>query len=272
MSTSKGRAADKVVIVTGSTRGVGKGIAKVLAAEGAKVVVCGRNQDNGAQTVADIKNAGGEASFFKMDITQEQGFIDVVDFTVKKYGKLTTMINNAAGTDPTLALRDGPVTEIELSSWDALLRADLTSVFLGCKHSVRQMIKQGEGGTVINVSSLSGISSHGGHDAYAASKAGVNALTRVMANTYSQSNIRTNGIGLGFVPTENPVHQKVAQNPEIRKAFFTRLGTPADVGHLCVYLATEESGFLTGATIPLDGGASIKSLVPGIEHDPTVRP
>lgn len=259
---NKGRAAGLVAIITGSTRGVGKGIAVQMASEGAKVVITGRSKENGDKVVAEIEALGGAASFFQLNITEEKDFIGAVEFAVDRYGKLTTMINNAAGTDSSVAVKDGPLTEITLDSWNELLKLNLTSYFLGSKYAVKQMIKQGEGGTVVQVSSLAGISSQAGFDAYAAAKGGINAMTRVMANTYSRFKIRTNAIGLGFVPTENPEHQQVAALPSIKDAFFTRLGTPIDVGHLCMFLATEESAFLTGAVIPFDGGASLNIKIP----------
>lgn len=250
----------KVAIVTGSTSGIGIGIARLFAAEGAKVVICGRREEKGQAVVERIKNEGGEASYHFMDITVTESIEKLFEDTAEKYGKIDILVNNAAN----VALKDGRVDELTLEMWDAIFQSDIRGTFYATKCVIPYMQKNKNGGSIVNIGSMASCGGDLGSTAYACAKAGVDLLTQSTALQYGKQNIRCNCVRPGLIVTpENEAHV-----PQPVKDIFTsnimvnRYGCPEDIGHMCVYLASDESSYVTGQIVNVDGGLN--------SHVPTV--
>lgn len=241
----------KVAIVTGSTSGIGIGIARLFAAEGAKVVVCGRRAEKGQAVVDRIVADGGEASYHFMDITQTESIEKLFADTAERYGKIDVLVNNAAN----VALKDGRVDELTLDMWDDIFRSDMRGTFYATKCVLPYLQKNG-GGSIVNIGSMASCSGDLSSTAYACAKAGVDKLTQYTALQYGKQNIRCNCVRPGLIVTpENEAHV-----PQMLKDIFTdnimvnRYGCPEDIGHMCVYLASDESEYVTGQIVNVDGG------------------
>ena len=241
----------KVAIVTGSTSGIGIGIAKLYAAEGAKVVICGRRAEKGQAVVDEIVKAGGEASYHYMDITDTASIESLMKDTVEKYGKLDILVNNAAN----VALKDGRVDELTVEMWDAIFQSDMRGTFYTTKCALPYLAQNG-GGSIVNIGSMASCAGDLGSTAYACAKAGVDMLTQSVALQYGKQNIRCNCVRPGLIVTpENSAH-----TPEtVRQVFMNsilgnRYGCPEDIGYLCVYLASDESEYMSGQVLNMDGG------------------
>ncbi|MGM9618481.1 MAG: SDR family NAD(P)-dependent oxidoreductase [Oscillospiraceae bacterium] len=242
----------KVAIVTGSTSGIGVGIARLFAAEGAKVVICGRREAKGQAVVDLIKGEGGEASYHFMDMTVLESVDQLIADTAEKYGKIDILVNNAAN----VGLKDGRVDELTLEMWDAILQSDLRGTFYTTQQVLPYMQKNENGGSIINIGSMASCAGDLGSTAYACAKAGVNMLTQYTALQYGKQNIRCNCVRPGLIVTP----ENEARVPQALKDIFTsnimvnRYGCPEDIGHLCVYLASDESSYVTGQIMTVDGG------------------
>lgn len=249
-----GRLADKVALITGSGGGQGRAAAVMFAQEGAKVVVTDIKVEGGNETVELVKAAGGEAVFQETDVSNAADIKTAVDCAVKAYGGLHIMYNNAA----VLHKRDTTVTDLEEEMWDFVLNVNLKSVYLGCKHAIPEMTKVG-GGSIINVSSLAGILGVGNVHAYTAAKGGVVSLTKAIATAYAAKNIRCNAICPGAVDTPMMAHVLHSANPKrlerVAKSHpLGRVGTPEDVASMGLFLASDESSWVTGSVFTVDGG------------------
>ena len=246
------RLKDKVAIVTGSTSGIGVGIARLFVAEGAKVVVCGRRQEKGQAVVDEITKDGGEASYHFMDMTKIESVEALINDTVEKYGKLDILVNNAAN----VGLKDGRVDELTLDMWDAIFQSDVRGTFYATKIALPHMEKNENGGSIINIGSMASCSGDLGSTAYACAKAGVDKLTQYTALQYGKKNIRCNCVRPGLIVTP----ENEANVPQALKDIFlsnievNRYGCPEDIGHMCVYLASDESAYVTGQIVNVDGG------------------
>ena len=242
----------KVAIVTGSTSGIGIGIAKLYAAEGAKVVICGRRQEKGQAVVDEIAKEGGEAWYHFMDITDAESIEKLIADTAEKYGKIDILVNNAAN----VALKDGRVDELTIEMWDKILRSDLRGTFYTTKCVIPYMQKNENGGSIINIGSMASCGGDLGSTAYACAKAGVDMLTQSVALQYGKSNIRCNCVRPGLIVTP----QNEANVPQVLKDIFlsnimvNRYGCPEDIGHMCVYLGSDESSYVSGQIVNVDGG------------------
>ncbi len=242
----------KVVIVTGSDRGIGKGIAICLAKEGCKVVVNSyKESEEARKTVEEIKKSGSDAIFIKANVTREIDVRDLVEKTVKKFEKLDILVNNAG------ILVSGTVTTLTEKDWDRQMDVNLKGVFLCTKYAVQQMLKQGKGGRIINVSSIAGLVGFPGISAYCASKGGVTELTREVALDYAKYGITVNAINPGVIVTDmtkgmlddNTTRKMLMENTPVG-----RFGQPEDIGNAAVFLALDESSFITGHNLVVDGG------------------
>ena len=242
----------KVAIVTGSTSGIGIGIAKLYALEGAKVVICGRRQEKGQAVVDEIAKEGGEAWYHFMDITDTSSIEKLIADTAEKYGKIDVLVNNAAN----VGLKDGRVDELTLEMWDGVFQSDLRGTFYTTKCVLPYMQKNETGGSIINIGSMASCGVDLVSTAYACAKAGVDMLTQSTALQYGKSNIRCNCVRPGLIVTP----QNEAHVPQALKVVFlsnimvNRYGCPEDIGHMCVYLASDESSYVSGQIINVDGG------------------
>ncbi|MDD6807139.1 MAG: SDR family NAD(P)-dependent oxidoreductase [Oscillospiraceae bacterium] len=241
----------KVAIVTGSTSGIGIGIARLFAAEGAQVVVCGRRQEKGQAVVDRITAEGGKASYHFMDLTDLSSIDALIADTAEQYGKVDILVNNAAN----VALPDGRVDELTLEMWDNIFASDIRGTFYAIKTVLPFMKKNGKG-SIVNIGSMASCGGDLGSTAYACAKAGVDMLTSSVALQYGKDNIRCNCVRPGLIVTpENEAHV-----PQALKDIFlsnievNRYGCPEDIANMCVFFASDESEFVTGQIINVDGG------------------
>jgi NAD(P)-dependent dehydrogenase (short-subunit alcohol dehydrogenase family) len=237
----------KVALVTGSTRGIGRTIAEMFAEEGAKVVLSGRSADKGEKNAQRIRDAGGEAVFVPLDVADETSVQAAVAATVEAYGPITTLINNAAPT-ALVNVSFKPVTELSTQEWDDIVRGTVTSMFWTSKYAIPHMLEAG-GGSIVNVSSGAAVFGVPGLSAYSAAKGAVNSLTRVLAVENGKQGIRCNTIIVGRV-----VSYAQDRGPETTKELM-RVGNPRDIAYAALWLAADESEWITGSEITADGGA-----------------
>ena len=255
-----GRLDSKVAIVTGSTSGIGVGIARLYAAEGAKVVVCGRRQEKGQSIVESIVEAGGEAMYHFMDITDLESIEKLFADTAEKYGRIDILVNNAAN----VALKDGRVDELTIDMWDAIFQSDMRGTFYATKCAIPYLAKNENGGSIINIGSMASCAGDLSSTAYACAKAGVDMLTKSTALQYGKQNIRCNCVRPGLIVTP----ENEAYVPQALKDIFlsnimvNRYGCPEDIGNMCLYLGSDESTYVTGQVVNVDGGLN--------SHVPTV--
>jgi NAD(P)-dependent dehydrogenase (short-subunit alcohol dehydrogenase family) len=248
-----GRLAGERALVTGSTAGIGRAIARAFAHEGAAVVVSGRSEERGNAAVGEIRAEGGVAEFVAVDLRDEGACTALVFETARVLGGLTVLVNNAAGGDAP----DGPVAEISTEAWEAILRVDLTAPMWCARAAIAHMRAEGRG-SIVNISSRQGERASPGLSAYVAAKAGLNGLTRAIAVEEAAHGIRCNTISPGYVLNDR---RDADITPERRARYegmhLTRLGVADDIAYAAVYLASAESGYLTGINLQLDGGSSI---------------
>ena len=241
----------KVAIVTGSTSGIGIGIARLFAAEGAQVIVCGRRKEKGQAVVDRITAEGGKAEYHFMDLTDLSSVDKLIADTAEKYGKIDILVNNAAN----VGLPDGTVLELTLEMWDNIFTSDIRGTFYAIRCVLPYMQKNG-GGSIINIGSMASCGGDLGATAYACAKAGVNMLTSSVALQYGKDNIRCNCIrpGLIVTPENDAIVPQMLKDIFLSNIEVNRYGCPEDIGHLCVYFAADESEYVTGQIINVDGG------------------
>jgi NAD(P)-dependent dehydrogenase (short-subunit alcohol dehydrogenase family) len=249
------RLAGKVAIVTGASAGIGRATARLFALEGAKVVVAARRRTELDTLVAEIHAADGEAVALAGDVKSEDFAHSLVALAVSRFGRLDVAFNNAG-----VIGESGPTTDISAKGWSEALAVNLTSAFLGAKHQVPQMLRQG-GGSIIFTGTFVGYSfAFPGVAAYAASKSGLIGLMQVLAAEYGPQGIRVNTILPGAVDT--PMYHAVNDTAE-SQAFVTnlhalkRVAKPEEVARSVLYLASDDSSFVTGTAMLVDGGGSI---------------
>jgi NAD(P)-dependent dehydrogenase (short-subunit alcohol dehydrogenase family) len=247
----------KVAIVTGGGGGIGGATARALAREGASVLVVDVNEEAAAAVAGGIRDAGGVAENFRADLSQEQDVEAVIAEVVKRFGRLDVLHNNAALTDSDFLSADTAVTELSLEVWERTLAVNLTSQMLMCKHAVPIMADQG-GGSIINMSSGASLKGDRTRTAYGVSKAGVNALTMYVATSHGKKGIRANTILPGLVITDAVrAHLKEEMVASLSKATLTpSVGQPEDIADVVVFLASDESRYITGQMVVIDGGMS----------------
>jgi NAD(P)-dependent dehydrogenase (short-subunit alcohol dehydrogenase family) len=251
--SGSGRLQGEVALVTGSTAGIGRAIARRFGMEGARVVVSGRDPGRGNAAVAEIEDLGGEAVFLPADLAAEGACEVLVGAVRERFGTLTVLVNNAVAST---AGRDGPVDQIETASWEAIFRVNVTAPMQLARAAIPLMREAGHG-SIINISSRAGHRASKGLSAYVASKGALNALTRSIAVDFAPDGIRCNTISPGYVINERrDADLTPERRAHLQGMHLTRLGEADDVAYAAVYLASHESDFLTGILLPLDGGGS----------------
>jgi NAD(P)-dependent dehydrogenase (short-subunit alcohol dehydrogenase family) len=248
----------KVAIVTGAGSGIGKASAELFADEGASVVVVDWNKESGAQTAEAIARTGKQAIYCYADVSNPRDVEAMVDTTVQKYGRLDALFNNAA-----IQIM-AKLVETTEDVWDRIQRVNLKGVFLGCKYAIPAMIRTG-GGSIINMASILGFVADPDLAAYCAAKGGVINLTRVAALTYGPQGVRVNCICPGDVDTplvqdyfnKDPDPGRLRQEVSSKYA-LRRIASPQEVAQLAVFLASDASSFVTGSSMVIDGGLTVK--------------
>lgn len=248
----------KVVIVTGAGQGMGAATAELFAEAGAKVVVADFNEKTGEAEAQKIRDSHGNAVFCKVDVSNEEQVKNMVDFTVETYGRLDVAVNNAARTPD-----DKPIAEMDINEFDAIMAVDLRGVALCLKYEIIQMMKQDEGGSIINTSSVSGIRPQPANPAYVTAKHGVIGLTKQAALDYSQYNIRINSVAPGAIDTpmlRNALVQFGFEPEAYAKqlSMLGRFGKAEEIAKAYLWLASDLSSFVTGTCLEVDGGYSNK--------------
>lgn len=255
-----GRVDGKIAIVTGGASGIGRATAKLLAAEGARIIITDVNAERGAEAAEEI---GGEARFLPQDVSSEEEWPHVLKTTVDAFGGLDILVN-AAGIGGTGEPQDPE--NVTLEEWRRINSVNLEGVFLGCKYAMKVMRESG-GGAIVNISSLAAMVATAPISAYGAGKAGVRQFTKSVALHCARAGygIRCNSVHPGVIdtPMVEAMFLQAGDDREkikssiLRRIPLGRLGKPEDVAYMVLYLASEESGFVTGAEFVIDGGMSI---------------
>ena len=251
-----GRLQGKVAVITGSTSGIGRATAQLFAQEGARVVVNGRRKELGEEVVSGIRAAGGEAAFFHADVSQSDQVCALIAFAKDTYGRLNVLMNNAYSS-----ARSGDVVALEEAHWDASMAVSLKAVYLGSKHAIPIMIDSG-GGSIINTSSVHGLLAARHSAGYETAKAGMINLTRQIAVDFGHQGIRCNAICPGLIIVER-AEARLREHPEhLRRDEVLypvgRPGRPLDIAQAALFLASDESSFITGHALVVDGGLTIQ--------------
>lgn len=252
------RLKDKVAIITGSGSGFGRASALLFAKEGAKVVVADINEKGGLETLKMVRDSGGSAEIFKVDVSKEAEVKALVAFAVEKFGGLNVMFNNA-GIEMT-----GAITTMDEATWNKVIDVNLKGVWLGCKYAF-EVMQGASGGSIISTASMSGYCGRPFMSVYTASKGGIIGMTKALAMEGAFVNIRVNC--LCPIVADTPMGVRFLQafgDPEVVREFavqdipMKRLCAPEDVANIALFLASDESSYITGLAIPVDGGVSAK--------------
>jgi len=252
-----GRVDGKVAIVTGGAGGIGGATARALAREGASVAVVDIDGSKAAQVAQSILASGGVAVGVQADLSDESDVAAAVSSTVTHYGRLDVLHNNAALTDSDFLARDTAVTELSVEVWERTMATNLRSQMLTCKHAIPEMVRHG-GGSIVNMSSGASLKGDRTRTAYGVSKAGVNTLTMYVATSHGKQGVRVNTIVPGLIITDAVrAHLSERMLEGLGRATLTPyVGEPDDVADVVVFLASDESRYITGQMIAIDGGMS----------------
>lgn len=243
---------NKIALITGAGRGIGRAIAIALAKEGAEVVINYNGSEERAKEVKQtIEENGGKASIYKCNVSDFVACEAMIKDIVKEYGHLDILVNNAGIT------KDGLIMKMKEEDFDSVLNVNLKGTFNTIRHSARQMLKQ-RSGKIINISSVSGILGNVGQANYAASKAGVVGLTKTMARELGSRGITVNAIAPGFVDTEmtEVLSEEIRENA-CKQIILGRFGKPEDIANTAVFLASDKADYITGQVISVDGGMNV---------------
>jgi NAD(P)-dependent dehydrogenase (short-subunit alcohol dehydrogenase family) len=240
----------KVALISGGARGMGAVEARLFVKEGAKVAIADVLQDEGNSLEAEISNAGGDAFFVNLDVTSEDAWSRAIAEVVAKYGRLDILVNNAG------IYRRGLVEDTTEQEWDTVLDVNAKGVFLGTKFAIPAM-RAGGGGSIVNISSVAGIIGSKQSTAYNASKGAVRLLTKTTAIQYAQEGIRANSVHPGPIGTQ--MLDQVFPDQEMKENRMSeipigRMGTVDDVAYGVLFLASDESSYMTGSELVIDGG------------------
>ena len=244
----------KVAVVTGAGSGMGREEALLLAREGAKVIATDINEAGVQAVVKEIEDSGGEAVAFAHNVGSYEEWTRVVDAAIQKYGKIDVLVNNAG-----VSLAAG-LLETTIDQWIKVLAINLTSQFLGMKRVIPHMQKN-KGGSIINISSIAGLTGSNGAGAYTASKGGSRMLSKAAAVDFGKDNIRVNSVHPGFI--ETPMSSDLIKNEQMLQWFLSqtalpRVGQASEVAQAVLFLASDASSYVTGVELPVDGGVTAK--------------
>jgi len=246
--TKQARFTDKVAIITGSTRGIGRTIAQRLYEEGAKIVICGTNEE---VVKSETARYNGSAIGVRANVAVAEDVANLVANTVEAFGRVDIVVNNAGIT------RDGPLMRLSEADWDTVLDINLKGAFLVTKAVSRIMMKQ-RSGRIINMSSVIGIGGNAGQANYSASKAGLIGLTKSTARELASRNITANAVAPGFIETDMTKDMpETAKEMFLKQVTFGRYGSPEDVASAVLFLASQEAGYVTGQVLAVDGGLTM---------------
>ena len=256
-----GKLESRIAVITGGGSGIGEATAKLFSSEGARVVIADIDEKNGQRVAAEI---GLAALFRKTDVSDPAQVEAMVKSTVERFGRLDILFNNAFAT------RMGPVGEISIEDWHKTISVTLSGVFYGMRFALPQMVAQG-GGIIVNTASISGLFGDYGAGAYNAAKAGVVNLTRAAAIEYARKNIRVNAVCPGMVETPAVLNTFIGQsrNPERMRQLneechpIGRMGQPEEIAKVVLFLAFDDSSFMTGSMVVADGGVTAHSGLTG---------
>jgi 3-oxoacyl-[acyl-carrier protein] reductase len=242
------RLAGKVALVTGSAQGIGREIALAFAKEGADLVISDVNLEKASQTAREIEGMGRGSLALQLDVTKVTDVEAAVNKILDKFGKVDILVNNAGIT------KDGLLLRMSEGDWDAVINVNLKGTFNCIKAASKVMIKQ-RSGKIISIASIIGLIGNAGQANYAASKAGIIALTKTTAKELASRNINVNAVAPGFIQTD----MTAKLSDELKAKMLANiplgtLGSPADVANACVFLASEDAKYITGQTITVDGG------------------
>ena len=244
------RLKNKVALISGGARGMGAVEAKLFAKEGAKIVIGDVLEDEGRKVEAEINEAGGECVFVPLDVSSEEAWQSAVNEAVSRFGKLDILVNNAG------IYRAHIVEETSSAEWDLVMDINAKGVFLGTKYAIPAMRKAG-GGSIVNISSVAGLVGSRQTTAYTASKGAVRLLTKSTAVQYASEGIRANSVHPGTIETpmtEGFLAEEGMREDRMNRTPLGRLGRPEDVAYGALYLASDESSFVTGSELVIDGG------------------
>ncbi|HEY7200090.1 MAG TPA: glucose 1-dehydrogenase [Candidatus Dormibacteraeota bacterium] len=255
--------AGKVAIVTGSSQGIGRGIAERLAAEGCRIVVNGLDDGRPEAAAAALRDAGAHAVAAPADVGRAAEADRVFEVALREFGGVDVLVNNAGWAEPISHLLD--MTE---EHWDTVARTNLKSVFLFTRRAADVMVARGGGGAVVSISSWGAVRAHRAMAAYDAAKAGIDAFTRAAAVDLAPFRIRVNAVAPGVVHTEGSMLQSAEdQARRARPIPLGRLGRPSDVASAVAFLASDEAEYITGQVLSVDGGISAQGRPPFADHE-----
>ena len=243
------RLQDKVAIITGAARGMGAAEARIFAKEGAKVVLGDIQVEDGQSVAQEINEAGGQAIFIEMDVSKQSDWQRTIDAAISNFGKINVLVNNAG-----IIERDS-LEETTEETWDRIMAVNAKGIFLGTKAVVPHMRKAG-GGSIVNISSISGMISQG-YPAYNASKGAIRVFTKSAAVECARDNIRVNSIHPGTIWTSMSTYKQAFTPADRAKTIpMRRVAAPEEVAYGVLFLATDESSYMTGSEMVIDGGVT----------------
>ena len=240
-----GKLQDKVAVITGGVSGIGAATARLFAAEGAKLVLADFNEEKGTAFEAELKSEGAEAVFVKADVTNEEDVKNIYDKALSTFGKVDVLFNNAGIG----AVK--PTEELTYAEWRKTVEVDLDGVFLVAQAAIKEFLKSG-GGVIVNTASMYGWVGSPGSAAYNAAKAGVINLTRSLGLEYAERNIRVNALCPGFI--ETPILGETDREFLTNATPMKRLGKAEEIAKAVLFMASDDSSFMTGNSIIVDGG------------------